>query len=77
MVRARAAGVSVASLSTGNVQIKGANDLQASIAHLPGYPVYGIVARLFQNQEWGITAHFFAPSDHLDPADVLIRMLSV
>jgi hypothetical protein len=65
MVRARATGVGVA----GNVQVKGTDDLQAGSAYLPGYPINGIVTRLFQNQERGTIAHFFAPSDDPDPLD--------
>jgi hypothetical protein len=55
MIRARAIGMHM----PGNIQIKGAYDLQTGSVNLTSYPVNGIVAGLFQNQEWGTIAHFF------------------
>jgi hypothetical protein len=57
VVGTRAIGVGM----TGNVKVKGTDNPQASTADLPGDPVNGFVARLLQNQEWGIIVHFSSP----------------
>jgi hypothetical protein len=57
MIRAWAVFEGGFRMVTSGMKVECAHDLQAGKANPPGYPVYGFLAGLFQDQEWRILVH--------------------